>query len=259
MVFLEHRSDRSWLVAGLLLAVWLVPGERACGLEVDCQACDFCRGQPDIGDELTQRIKEHIAAGKSAEEIAALEGGQSILRPPIELWANRHATVVRPDPEKLKYRGSRLLNSGFFACIEPCVRVNGVCLGTEKLGHLFQQGWEYYRISVVDKKGDRMAERYGEWLEGKGSRDTYAAEESYFRQQLSGGRVGYGGYGRTLTGVISNADLEANKAGLRMYKDLQNGRFKSIGEYVCSQLCEEVNLNEYTPEMTAIVQKNGRK
>ena len=76
MVFLEHRLDRSWLVAGLLLAVWLVPGERACGLEVDCQACNFCRSRPDIGDEVTQRIKGHLAAGKSVEEIAMLEGGQ---------------------------------------------------------------------------------------------------------------------------------------------------------------------------------------
>ena len=243
----------------LLVASLLACGQRAAGLEVDCRACNFCRGQPDLNVELTERVKKHIAAGKSAEEIAMLEGGRSILRPPIELWVNRHLGAVRPDPDQLKYRGSHLPNSGLFSSIEPCVKVNGVCLGTDKIGHLFQQGWEYYRISVVDQKGDRMAERYGEWLEGKEPRDAYAGEESYFRQQLSGSRVGYGGYGRTLTGVISHADLEANKAGLRMYKDLQNGRFKSLGDYVSSQLCEEVNLNEYTPEMAAIVQRNGGK
>ena len=149
----------------------LLSRQGAFGLEVDCQACNFCRGQPDLKDELTQRIKKHIAEGKSVEEIATLEGGRSILRPPIELWANLQPGAVRPSPEKLKYRGSHLSNNGFFTCIEPCVRVNGVCIGTEKLGHLFQQGWEYYRISVVDKKGDRVAERYGEWLEGRESRD----------------------------------------------------------------------------------------
>jgi hypothetical protein len=124
---------------------------------------------------------------------------------------------------------------------------------------LFQQGWEYYRISVIDKKGDRMAERYGEWLEGKESRDAYAAEEPYFRQQLSGRCVGYGGYGRTLSGVVSNADLEANKAGLQMYKDIQAGHFRSIGDYVSNRLCEEANLNEYAPGMKTIVENNDRK
>lgn len=257
--FSRIASPKGHLARCLPLLMLPVFHPCAFGLEVDCQACNFCRGQPDLKDEITRRIKKHIAEGKSVEEIAMLEGGRSILRPPIELWANRHPGAVRPDPEKLKYRGSRLSNNGFIACIEPCVRVNGVCLGTDKLGHLFQEGWEYYRISVVDKKGDRMAERYGEWLEGKESRDAYVADEPYFRQQLSGGRVGYGGYGRTLTGVISNADLEANKAGLQMYKDIQNGRFKSIGDYVCSQLCEEVNLNEYTSEMETIVRGNGRK
>jgi hypothetical protein len=62
-----------------------------------------------------------------------------------------------------------------------------------------------------------------------------------------------------LTGVISNADLEANKAGLRMYKDIQNGRFKSIRDYVTRRLCEEMNLNDYTARMKAVVEKNRRK
>jgi hypothetical protein len=228
------------------------------GLEVDCRACNFCRGQPDLNEELTERVKKHIAQGKSVEKIAALEGGRSILRSPIERWVNSLPGAVRPSPEKLKYRGSRRLCNRFFTCIEPCVRVNGVCIGTEKLGHLFQQGWEYYRISVSDKKGDHVAERYGEWLEGKEPRQAYVREEPYFRQQFSGSRVGYGGFGRTTSGVISNADLEANKAGLQMYKDIQAGRFQSIGDYVSSRLCEEVNFNEYTPEMQAIVERNGR-
>lgn len=243
----------------LLLLSLLASAQPLLGLEVDCYACSFCCGQPDLNDELTQRIKKHLAEGKSVEEIAAIEGGRSILRPPIEVWANRHPGAVRPAPEKLKYRGSFLPNSTLFTSIEPCVKVNRICIGTEKLGHLFQQGWEYYRISIVDKKGDRLAERYGEWLEGKECRDAYAADEPYFRQQLSGSRVGYGGYGRTMTGVISNADLAANKAGLQMYKDLHDGRFKSVGDYMTSDLCEETNLNGYTSEMEAIVRMNGRR
>ena len=134
-----------------------------------------------------------------------------------------------------------------------------MCIGTDKLAHLFQQGWEYYKISVIDQKGDRLAERYGEWLEGKEARVKYTDDEEYFKNQFSGRRVGYGGFGRTISGVISNADLAANQAGLRMFKDLKAGRFKSICDYVSPLLCEEINLNEYTPGMRRIVAGNGRQ
>ena len=126
-------------------------------------------------------------------------------------------------------------------------------------GHLFQQGWEYYRIAVLDGKGDALAERYGEWLEGREPREQYAADEEYFRRQPSGRLVGYGGYGRCISGVISHADLSASAAGLQMYRDLAAGRFKNITNYVSEKLCEEVNLNDYTPEMKRIVAGNGRR
>ncbi|HYV27978.1 MAG TPA: hypothetical protein VFA77_10625 [Candidatus Eisenbacteria bacterium] len=229
----------------------------AIGLEVDCEACDFCAGKPDLAIELTARIKQHIAEGKSVEEIAKLEGGGSILRPPIELWANLNPAATQPDAARLKYRGSKLPNNFLFHSYEPCVNIAGVCLGTDKLGHLFQQGWEYYKISVIDKKGDRLAERYGEWLEGKEERSVYTADEPYFKKQSSGRLLGYGGFGRTMSGVISNADLAANKTGLKMYQDIKSGHFKSIADYISKMLCEEINLNEYTPEMKKIVEKNG--
>ena len=60
------------------------------------------------------------------------------------------------------------------------------------------------------------------------------------------------------SGVISNADLAASKAGLQMYKDIQQGRFKTITDYVSPAFCEEINLNDYTPEMKRIVENNGR-
>ena len=39
-----------------------------------------------------------------------------------------------------------------------------------------------------------MAERYGEWLEGKAEQSSYATEEPYFKKQLSGRLLGYGGF-----------------------------------------------------------------
>jgi hypothetical protein len=44
---------------------------------------------------------------------------------------------------------------------------------------LFQPGWEDYRISVIDRKGDRLAERYGAWLEGRDAREKYTDDEEY--------------------------------------------------------------------------------
>lgn len=226
--------------------------------EVDCRACRFCRGKRDIKEDLDARIKDHIAAGESARQIAALEGGDSILRSPIESWANHHPEAVWPDVRLLKYRGSKLPHTALFSAFAACCLVNGVCIGTDKLGHLFQTGWEYYAISVIDGKGDALARRYGEWLEGKEPRESYAEDESYFQKQFAGRSVGYGGYGRIVSGVISNADLAANSAGLQMYKDISAGRFVSIANYVSKMLCEEVNPNDYTADMKEIVSRNER-
>jgi len=228
-------------------------------LEADCAAADFCRGCKDLADELTARIQRHIADGKSAQEIADLEGGGSILRSRIEVWAEQHPQAVKPDRRRLKYRGSSLQHNLLFSAYARCIKVNGICLGTDKLGHLFQQGWEYYKISVLDGKGDALAERYGEWLEGKESREHYGQDEAYFRQQPSGRAVGYGGFGRNISGVISHADLAASKAGLQLYKDISQHRFKRFADYVSDAFCEEKNLNDYTPAMRRIVEQNGRR
>ena len=88
-------------------------------------------------------------------------------------------------------------------------------------------------------------------------RSSFAADEEYFRRQPSGRQYGYGGFGRNISGVISHADLAANLAGLHFYRDVVAGRFRSFADYVTADWCEEHCLNEYTPEIDAIVQQNG--
>ena len=224
--------------------------------EVDCRSCNLCVDKGDLAGALTARIQQHIADGKSARQIAEWEGGGSIVRPRIEQWADRRPEAVRADRRLLKYRDSGLPDNIVISAYAPCVKVNGVCLGTEKLAHLFQHGWEYYRIAVLDGRGDALAMRYGEWQEGLAAREQYAADEPYFLQQPMGW-PGYGGYGRRISGVISHADLAANQAGLRLYKDLAAGRFKTIADYVTKDLCEETNPNEYTPAMKRLVETNS--
>jgi hypothetical protein len=252
----KGRASRLWLGVGVL--VWMVlQVEDGWALEVDCRACDFCRGEPDLLAALDARIRAHLAAGRTAGKIAELEGG-SMVRPTIELWANKQPGAVKPDRKRLKYRGSFLPDGMLFSSFEPCVLLNGVCVGTDKLGHFFQQGWEYFEIAVTLGKGEAVARRYGEWLEGLEPRESYGAvEEEFFRTHKSGKMFGYGGFGRTMSGVMSRADLAANLAGLRFYQDVAAGKFRGMGAYVSTNWCEEVNTNLYTREMAAIVGRNG--
>lgn len=229
---------------------------RSVALEVDCRACDFCLNKPDLLAALDERLRAHLAAHRTAQEIAQLEAGDSLVRPAIERWANAQPGAVQPDRKRFKYRGSGLPDGLLFSSYEPSIRLNHLCIGTDKLGHFFQQGWEYYQIAVLDGKGEEVARRYGEWLEGVAARAAYADDESYFLRQRSGRAAGYGGFGRTTSGVISHADLAANVAGLHFYQDLTASRFQSMAGYVTTNWCEELNPNDYTPAMAALVTRN---
>ena len=239
--------------AGLLLIT--IP---AAALEVDCAACDFCASKGDLADALDARIRQHIAEGKTVQQIAEAECGKSFIRPVVEVWADRQLEAVQPDRRRFKYRNSGLPDSAALSAYAPSVRVDGICIGTDKLAHLFQEGWEYYRISVLDGKGDALAIRFGEWQEGLEARENYAKDEAYFLKHPTG-RYGYGMYGRCISGVISHADLAANQAGLQLYKDLAAGRFKTIRDYVTKDFCEGANPNDYTPAMKQLVEKNSQK
>ncbi|KAF5429684.1 hypothetical protein C5S39_08605, partial [Candidatus Methanophagaceae archaeon] len=98
-----------------------------------------------------------------------------------------------------------------------------LAIGTDKLGHFFGQGYEYFDISVIQGKGDKAAFKYGKKTE-------------------------MGKFGVQSTGVYSNADLEANKSGLMFYKDLFNNPLMKfdIAKYVNRKWNEELNPNTYS-------------
>jgi len=84
----------------------------------------------------------------------------------------------------------------------PTIRLYGIDLGTDKIGHIFQQGYEYLT-------------RYEDALDG-GADDATAIA----------GAVRYGVlterglYGILLTGVYSNGDLAGNYAGFKFFRNL---------------------------------------
>jgi hypothetical protein len=148
------------------------------------------------------------ARGSSATPAAAnvIEGvfqslgvNTSLGRTAIEDWAGRlgPGKVDQPAQSTTKYAGVsyRLWAQKTFPILNPTMRVNDICVGSDKLGHFFQQGHEYFEEAHRSGKGPADAEKMG--------RETEA-----------------GGFGLAATGVFSNADLEANRQGLKFYEDL---------------------------------------
>ena len=148
-------------------------------------------------DYLARRLYEALAGGGLPEC-------------KIELWvrarpfrARREGRVLFPmDCGRAVYGDSLLTKSIFLNDLSPTVNVHGCYMGTDKLGHFFQQGYEYFREY-------RHAE-----LRGAGGRRALAHAVRLGVAQESGI------FGEGLIGVYSNADLAANYAGLKFYLNL---------------------------------------
>jgi hypothetical protein len=102
-------------------------------------------------------------------------------------------------------------------------KINGFCVGTDKLGHFFQQGAQY--LGVSSRAGA-----------------TVADAESFGRATEID-RAGLGA-----TGVYSNADLAANLSGLQFWRDLiaTPASFTfDVANYISNSWNEYVNPNFY--------------
>ena len=86
--------------------------------------------------------------------------------------------------------------------LSPTVNVFGSYMGTDKIGHVFQQGYEYFEAY-------RKAEAKGRTPE----QATRAAVQVGVGQE-------HGFFGLVMVGVYSNADMAANYAGLKLYLNL---------------------------------------
>ena len=84
----------------------------------------------------------------------------------------------------------------------PTIRLYGIDLGTDKVGHIFQQGYEYLT-------------RYEDALAGGADDATALAGAVHY-----GVLTELGLYGIMLTGVYSNGDLAGNYAGFKFYRNL---------------------------------------
>jgi len=128
-------------------------------------------------------------------------------------WMESHDFKAQPARYKTSFgksifRASPLL----YLTISETVRIYGVEMGTDKIAHIFQQGYTYYRI-----------------VERAKAKNLPAAEA--LRKAVNWGRMTEKTfYGYWVSGVYSNADLAANYAGMRFYENLT--REIRIGERV---------------------------
>lgn len=118
-------------------------------------------------------------------------------------WINTHEFRGQPARYKTSYGESIfVLLPTNYVTISPTIRMYGAEFGVDKIEHLFQQGYTYYKINrdaaAEGKSPDEAAKKAVKW--GRVSERTF--------------------YGSMVSGVFSNADLYANYAGMRFYQGL---------------------------------------
>ncbi len=120
-----------------------------------------------------------------------------------EVWMNSHLFTGQPARYKTDYGNSIFaLNPFNYLTISPTVNLYGNEFGTDKIAHLYQQGFTYYqkynRGLAAGMTADKASEKVIRW--GQMTERTF--------------------YGTLVSGVYSNADLCANFAGMKFYQGL---------------------------------------
>jgi hypothetical protein len=118
-------------------------------------------------------------------------------------WIEGHRFRGQPARFKTSFFKSIHATAPFnYLTISPTIRMYGEEFGTDKIAHLFQQGYDYYKIyrrasesGLPEEEAVARAVRFGKMT-----------ERTYF--------------GTWVSGTYSNADLAANYAGLRFYLGL---------------------------------------
>ena len=175
------------------------------------------------------------------EKLGAMPFGQA------ENFADEDKSVARvvvPKGQNIYTKKGTLWDSLAVPSCSPMIRLSGKWTGTDKLGHFFSEGFDYY-------------------VRGKGS-----ALDAY----RYGSNTEKGLFGSETTGVRSYADLAANASGFSFYNEVlggqspyfecRGGRFTrtsrrfSWKDYISEAWDEAINCSKFTPEMEALVLAN---
>jgi len=153
-----------------------------------------------------RRISDYLSRQALADQIYQTMGpGLPVVL--IEAWLNLtdfHQKNARFEPfyTQTIFEGAGWSRPGLYLFLSPTINVFGVNMGTDKIGHFFQQGYEYWQVF------DRQTQN--------GANDSAANREAV----ALGIQQEKGMFGRLLTGVYSNGDMAANYAGMKFYINL---------------------------------------
>lgn len=249
---------------------------------------------------MVNAVYQELASGGSVSEVERRLGALP-------------ATHVRHvDYDRSRYAGTMmwpvdpLTRSALWAAgkifVAPVINLCGTCVGTDKVGHFFQQGYEYFRFyqlikarlegmseadqrafyrritgppvlpemslgievdrepfglgsiqvtpaAIVEFAASAFTEQYGRWLEG--FNNTLNADDVRWIRGQSFTPFYYseGVYGAASTGVLSRADLQANRMGFQFYRDLwhNSGSVPDICDYVGGLWNEHTEVNSVVP------------
>jgi hypothetical protein len=244
----------------------------------------------DIGGLLSDWVAEAQATGKdnSLDAPTAISRELAVLADPLTTVAEkriadlpggqvRHVSIGE-SRYRVPWVVREIYRSRGKSPVAPVINLCGVCVGTDKVGHFFQQGDEYFRIGEALRKRiqewtpaerqafldqinpgdttdenefsptfdeDRIVElytnEYGKWLEGFPNRLSDREIAWIESNNLIPGQYFSGVYGWASSGVLSRADLEANLQGSRFYRDAM--RYPGISLNMCNYVND--GWNEY--------------
>jgi ankyrin repeat protein len=242
----SRRRRRTPLLAVLVatVAALALPSEPARAHETDQFSVPIGKQFADLSDYISNiaydaltegvektnsKIQKALARNASADELAELHGPDVIANDVYTSFPN--AVVLIEDIENYvgrpaiqrKYPGrivgyqefSYIYDHNFFP-LDPrqvfkiwrasTIKVNGVYLGTDKIGHFTDMGMNFYK-------------RYRAALkEGKSDEEARAAVIDFGTNDAILGERGL--IGLVSSGVYSNADLASNWAGMKFYMNL---------------------------------------
>jgi hypothetical protein len=218
-----------------------------------------CSGLKDIEKDIDDKVNQELADERTAIgtpifaplfllHVVQRLGGRSAVSPIEEFVTSLPASKRKLPPDDLastKYSGAdrakwtyslqgKSFNGGVIHVVGPVAKIHGICVGADKLGHFFDQGFDFFEAAT--KAGA-----------------TAADVDNLGREMETGA------FGLAATGVFSNADIEANRAGADFYRKLEKNPAKfnfRIRDHITAKWSEVTNPNFYESGVGKVVWSN---
>lgn len=202
--------------------------------ECDCKP-DDCKGLDDLKAKINEWINKTIQDAKDDHGAAVKrEFGGS----PISAIETRIGGLGDKFRKSKKQADTKYANIGALAggvawavrdvAVSPCILLCGVCIGSDKVGHFIDDGYAWFKASTEGTTDKNTGGRVRATPE-------LADFQSYSNERFLGPGTTSGSAGEAATGVISWADMAANRAGGQFYTDL-----KTLGKTLIFDICTYV-------------------